>query len=473
MRQELFVFKEQRNSHEQRANTINASIPSAHLAYRSLAACGSGHSHGAVTYYLTKYPLLSLAVFLLYELGVFVIGFLGRIWGKLEEPLAEHIAAWLKQRVITMLSRYHRQYYSYLRYQHRDFDVKGLSTLGTYTLELDQVFVELRIDPSTPQTAVSSPVQAPQRLLAGTHSLWDYLTSAPLRQQHLVIIGPPGSGKTTLFKHAVLGLTAKRRLFHRRDQAKIPAKMPILLFLRDHTQAINEQAQYTLVNAIQDHLNKWEQPLPPEGWFQRELRRGRCLVMLNGLDEVADPQARKKVVDWVERQMTSWRRNRFLVTSRPFGYRSNPLPNVTVLEVRPFTTEQVERFVHQWYLANEIMSKRKDDPGVRMRARNEAKALLQRLRTTPAIFDLTVNPLLLTMIATVHRYGGELPGNRYALYAEMCEVFLGKRQQARGQSLEFTPAQTQSILEVLAYAMMVQGIRDIARDEAQRVIKNH
>ncbi|MGI9060690.1 MAG: NACHT domain-containing protein [Ktedonobacteraceae bacterium] len=233
----------------------------------------------------------SLAVFLLYELGVFVIGFLGKVWGKLEEPLAEHIAAWLKQWTITMLSRYHRQYYRYLRYQHRDFDVKGLSTMGTYALELDQVFVELRIDPSTPQTASGSPIQVPHTLLAEkTHSLWDYLTATSLRQQHLVVIGPPGSGKTTLLKHVVLGLTAQHKLFHRRKQHPLPGKMPILLFLRDHVQSINEQADYTLVNAIQDHLTHWKQQTPPEGWFQRQLRLGRCLVMLDGLDEVADPQ---------------------------------------------------------------------------------------------------------------------------------------------------------------------------------------
>src|SRR5450755_1911246 len=192
---------------------------------------------GAVTYYLTRHPLQSLAVFLLYELGVFVIGFLGKVWGKLEEPLAEHIATWLKQWAISVLSRYHRQYYSYLRYQHRDFDVKGLSTLGTYALELDQVFVELRIDPSTLQTASGSSVQVPHTQLPETHSLWNYLTSPALRQQHLVVIGPPGSGKTTLLKHVVLGLTARHRLFHRHKQQTLPGNMPILLFLRDHVQS--------------------------------------------------------------------------------------------------------------------------------------------------------------------------------------------------------------------------------------------
>jgi len=192
--------------------------------------------------------------------------------------------------------------------------------------------------------------------------------------------------------------------------------------------------------------------------------------MLDGLDEVANPEVRQLVVNWVERQIAAYHKNRFLVTSRPFGYRSNPLVSVTVLEVRPFTAEQVEDFIHQWYLANEIMSKQKDDSGVRMRARAEANTFLRQLRNTPSLFDLTVNPLLLTMIATVHRYGGELPGNRVALYAEICEVFLGKRQQARGQVLELNPSQLQVVLKPLAYHMMIKGIREIALDEVRMVI---
>ena len=425
----------------------------------------------AIAYFLTKYPLLAFIIFLLYELGVFIIGFLGKVWGKLEDPLAEHIALRLKQWAILFFSLYHRQYYQYLYYQHRDFDVRGLSTTGTFALELDQVFVELRVDPSTPQSAIVSPVQISQALLEGSHAIWDYLTSVSLRQHHLVIIGPPGSGKTTLLKNIVLSLIHHHRFFRRQQYHGLHNNLPILLFLRDHIQTIHENEQYSLINAICDHLSKWDQPVPPEGWFERQLSKGHCLVMLDGLDEVADPETRQQIVRWVERQMARWNQCRFLMTSRPFGYRSNPLQNVTVLEVRAFTFEQVERFVQQWYLANEMMSKQKDDPGVRMRAKSEAKALLQRLRTTPALFELTVNPLLLTMIATVHRYGGELPGNRVALYAEICEVFLGKRQQARGQVLKFTSKKIQSVLEPLAYHMILNGIRYISRDDAHLVIE--
>ncbi len=98
---------------------------------------------------------------------------------------------------------------------------------------------------------------------------------------------------------------------------------------------------------------------------------------------------------------------------------------------------------------------------------------LRRLRNTPALYALANNPLLLTMIATVHRYRSSLPGKRVELYKEICEVFLGKRQAARGIELELNPAQMQRALQPLAYHMMFHELRDISVSEAQEVIKDH
>ncbi|MCK4452113.1 MAG: SUMF1/EgtB/PvdO family nonheme iron enzyme, partial [Anaerolineae bacterium] len=185
-----------------------------------------------------------------------------------------------------------------------------------------------------------------------------------------------------------------------------------------------------------------------------------------GLDEVADADTRKQVVAWAERQMTACHKNRFVVTSRPHGYRSNPLSRVTVLEVAPFDSDQVRDFVGNWYLANEIMSAQKDDPGVRMKAREGAEDLLRRIRNTASLSALAVNPLLLTMIANVHRYRSSLPGRRVELYAEICEVFLGKRQAAKGLEADLTPAQKRRVLQPLAYEMMCRREREIGLVEA-------
>lgn len=426
------------------------------------------------THFVTQHPwwsLLILVGFAIFDFSAYIIA---RLWQRLEGPWLDDIAHLIDYRVRGMLSSYRKNYCKYLGYQHRDFDVKGLSLQGPYALELDQVFIELSIDSTTLQDMSANPI--PQELRVGSHSIWDYLASAPLAKQHLVIIGPPGSGKTTLLKHITLTILSQRKGRHLR--ASIPRKLPILLFLRDHASAIHASANkakpdFTLVEALHDHLKRWEQPVPPAGWVKGQLDKGHCLVLLDGLDEVADPQVRKEVVNWVQTQMAAFRENRFIITSRPFGFRNNPLSGVAMLEARPFTPEQAERFIHKWYLANEIMSKKKDDEGVRMRARADAKGLLQQLYINQTLLALTVNPLLLTMIAIVHRYGGggKLPEKRVSLYADICKVFLGKRQEAKGQPLELKPEQIQLVLEPLAFYMMQQGIRDITPAQASAVIQ--
>ena len=376
----------------------------------------------------------------------------------------------MRDRVLYRLSpnhRYRSHYSDYLTYQHRNFDVKGLTTQGVYTLELEQVFVELGLGPQTLHQAASTPIRPmPRALREGRHIIWEYLTSEPLQDHNLVVIGPPGSGKTTLLKYVTLYLVSTKE---RQKQAGQLNKLPILLFLRDHAASIKANSHYTLVQAMQDNLTRWNIDIPAD-WFEAALKKQQCLIMLDGLDEVADPETRRCVVAWVEGQIGRYRGNRFMVTSRPFGYRSNPLREATVLEVHPFTIEQVERFVHNWYLANEVMSAQRDDPGVRMTAHEGAEDLLWRLRQAHVLLDMSVNPLLLTMIATVHRYRSSLPGRRVELYSEICEVFLGKRQQARGLTSDLTPAQKERVLQPLAYHMMCQEQREVSLAEAVAVI---
>lgn len=361
-------------------------------------------------------------------------------------------------------------YFQLIHYQHRNFDVKGLTTQGVYTLELEKVFVHLALAPQTRGKRVSAdPLRAvPQNLKEGRHDSWAFLTDKQMAGRHLAILGAPGSGKTTLLKYITLRLA--------REDAEQPEQLytPILLFLRDHATEIGKNPAFSLLDAIQSRLAVWQKEIEQEiksEWFEAILNRGDALIMLDGLDEVADEETRRLVVKWVEQQMSRYGKNRFVVTSRPFGYYDNPLQQVTVLEVRPFTITQVKQFVHNWYLANEIMSAQRDDPGVRMQAKGWAEDLLDRLNQLPVLLEMAVNPLLLTMIATVHRYRSSLPGRRVELYSEICEVFLGKRQMAKGMRIDLTPAQKQRVLQQLAFNMMVKNQREIRFEDAAQVIE--
>jgi hypothetical protein len=106
-----------------------------------------------------------------------------------------------------------------------------------------------------------------------------------------------------------------------------------------------------------------------------------------------------------------------------------------------------------------------------MTAKSGADDLLRRLEKSPTLMELAVNPLLLTMIATVHRYRSALPGRRVELYKEICEVFLGRRQEAKGLDLDLIPAQKQSVLQSLAYEMMDANAREIRAGDAIEIIR--
>jgi len=201
-----------------------------------LAAFGvPGLTAWAIAAQLTQNPWSALGIGLLLELLLFIVGFVGKVWGELEPRWVDRAADWVDARVSRLSRGYDKRYREYLGYRHRDFDVKGLTTQGVYTLALKEVFVELSIAPRPPHEISADPIQPIPTELRGRKTIWDFLTSDALRQQQLALIGAPGSGKTTLLKHMTLALAGSAS--NRRRQGA-PDLLPVLLFLRDHRQVI-------------------------------------------------------------------------------------------------------------------------------------------------------------------------------------------------------------------------------------------
>jgi hypothetical protein len=192
--------------------------------------------------------------------------------------------------------------------------------------------------------------------------------------------------------------------------------------------------------------------------------------MLDGLDEVANPLQSKSVSTWVSKQIRRYPESPFIVTSRPKGYESAPLYNVNLLQVQGFNNEQVKKFIHLWYLENEAKQAGKDDTDTCQRAKDSAEDLLQRLYKAPALNALTTNPLLLTMIAMVHRHHGVLPDRRADLYSEICNVLLSGWKEAKGLRDNLTAKQKRTVLEKLAAIMMQHRLRELSTDKAINII---
>jgi hypothetical protein len=358
--------------------------------------------------------------------------------------------------------RYRRWVLDSLRY----VDVQDLATGGDHIPELGDVYVDVALVSRAPHEASGNSLIRAAEDTSERHSISDLLDGRP--RVVLVLVGPPGSGKSTMLAHAARhsARSALRRPLGRR-------RLPILLALRERAESIIANPAIPLADVVGDAV-RGAAGKEPDGWWQRQLGRGRCLVLLDGLDEIARDEDRLAVADWIHRQIAAYPDDHFVVASRSFGLPGSLTAQADVLVVRPFTAEQVQLFLDRWYLAAERhatgASGRTARRAVRLRARESAARLTVLLQEHSALRDLATNPLLLTMIATAHRYRGALPGSRADLYGEICQVLLSRRSQSKDLPELLSWPAKETLLAALAYQMMREHVTDLRADRILAIL---
>ena len=243
----------------------------------------------------------------------------------------------------------------------------------------------------------------------------------------LVILGDPGSGKTTHLRRMLLWVFE-----HGSESLGLPSDMlPIFLPLR-HLDNLEAGLDAFIETQLRPpHLKM------PDGFGRRLLERGRLLFLLDGLDEVADVDDRGKAKAWIEDALMGYPDCRFVLTCRFAGY----IPAVRCserfleLHLRPLDEEQAAAFVRNWYRIVET-NLASDRAQAGETAKTAADDLIERLRAPEfrarRVFQLTRNPLLLTNLCLVHRdRGGRLPDRRSRLYRECIDVLLESWRAAK------------------------------------------
>jgi hypothetical protein len=146
---------------------------------------------------------------------------------------------------------------------------------------------------------------------------------------------------------------------------------------------------------------------------------GRCLILLDGLDEIADQGTRRRVVEAIDAlYLDSTQKsagNLCMLTTRPYGFAGLSLGGgFQTVTVRPFGREDVSAFIRNWYRVAY---------GADALA-EEAAELVETVRKNDRVEALALNPLLCTIITIVYRNNRVLPDRRVELYFKCCEALL-------------------------------------------------
>jgi HEAT repeat protein len=276
-----------------------------------------------------------------------------------------------------------------------------------------------------------------------------------LARKKAVVLGAPGSGKTMLASYFALMLCQTTQS----DPTQIGLKaeddyLPLVVRIRDWILQPNMGLLEYLRSNAEASLACKELPA---GFFEHWLERGRALILLDGLDEVVDEALRRKVAEQIETFLHQYKDNPAVITSRPAGYRwdffnLDEFPHYTL---ESFDDKQVAMFIDHWY-----DSRLKEDPPQAERRKADLQKAFAR---NERIKLLAKNPLLLTIITLIHRYGGELPRQRYKLYEKAVETLLtswdsGKEIKLYSQVLLFLKSDDLLyILKKLAYWIHTKG----------------
>ena len=181
-----------------------------------------------------------------------------------------------------------------------------------------------------------------------------------------VILGTPGSGKSTTMRWLALKMArASLSRSHDLPEGLASRQIPILIGISDYAKSLDAE-NMPFRQFFTEHIAREYPTLTNlSNTLLDELKKGHCLLLFDGLDEVASDSLRRCVAenisafisDYAAESATIQHFNRFIVTSRIVGYEAATFNRYAHYTLRDLEDKQIEQFLTNWPVSAKLTEK--------------------------------------------------------------------------------------------------------------------
>lgn len=307
------------------------------------------------------------------------------------------------ERTQTFMFQAFQKYVGNYRDRHCQLKVLGMRR----PVDLEDIYTSVRLlDPEGIKASESIEAlekayrEQRQRILSDSKTKTKPGVELAQNEQYLMVLGSPGSGKSTfLRKMGLESLKGKQGGLRHRC-------IPVFIELKRLTESTID-----LKKLIVQEFKTCGFP-KAEDFTNRTLSQGRLLILFDGLDEVPTDNlnnAIRTIQDFVDQHKA----NRFIASCRTAAYRTS-FRQFTDVAIADFDDTQIEQFITNWFGSpeNKEANQAQTCWGVLQRPENQSAK------------ELAQTPLLLTFLCLVYGRAQRFPENRAQLYGKALRILL-------------------------------------------------